>query len=73
MSSFPNSNTSSLSKHRIFMLFSHSSSPVLLEPTRSEMNVGQLAGHSCLRTVIRVRLSLPMKGRVVADWGTEDS
>ena len=31
------------------MLFSHSSSFVLLEPTRSLMNEGQLCGQSCFR------------------------
>lgn len=33
----------------MFILFSQSDSDVTLDPTRSEMNVGQLSGHSCFR------------------------
>lgn len=63
---------SSLNKHKIFILFSHSNSLVLLLPTRSLIKVGQLWGHSCFKTVMRVRFSLPMKGLVWGEMGRED-
>jgi len=50
MASLLKSNTSSLKSFRMFMLFSHNTSLVLLAPTRSLMKVGQLCGHSCFKT-----------------------
>ena len=42
-----------LNSCRMRMLFSHSSSLVLLEPTKSPMNDGQLCGQSCFRICFR--------------------
>ncbi len=49
MTPFEKSNTSSLSSLRISMLFWQRDSLDLDDPTRSGINVGHLAGHSCFR------------------------
>mmetsp|Transcript_21856 Transcript_21856/g.70587 ORF Transcript_21856/g.70587 Transcript_21856/m.70587 type:complete len:202 (+) Transcript_21856:3486-4091(+) len=63
ISSREKSNTSSESNLRMAMLFSQRVSSALEALTISEMNDGQLCGHSCLTIWTRMTLSFVMKTR----------
>ena len=63
ISSREKSKTSSERSFKMIMLFSHSVSFVFDALTMSEMNDGQLCGHSCLTTCTRMTLSLLVKRR----------